>query len=131
MNNIVGFLRQALPVVLGAVILWFVLAGLFALSLFVILPLILVFGGIGAFFYWRYGKMLTSASMGEIGTALQAIEPDQTGMVQFNRQMQAGGTTYPANINVACTSRTLIEAGTSVCVESVSGKTIFVKRMGE
>lgn len=130
MNNIVALLRTALPVVLGAIFVWFVLAGIFALSLFVILPLVLVFAAIGAFFYWRYKKMLTSASVGEVGNALQAIEPDETGLVQFNRQVQIGGTMQHANINVVCKAQTPVQAGETVCVEEVKGKEILVKRMG-
>lgn len=131
MNNVVALLRSFLPIVLGGIFVWFVLAGLFALSLFVILPLVLIFAGIGAFYYWRYKKMLTSASVGEVGNALQAIEPDQTGIVQFNRQVQAGGAAHHANINVQCTARTPIEAGATICVESVNGNEIIVKRMGD
>lgn len=129
--NVVGFLRSAFPLVVGGVLLWLVLAGVFALSLFVILPLLLIFAAIGAFFYWRYGRMLTSASEGEIGQAVQDIDMDQTGVVQFNRQMNAGNVNYPTAINVACVARTPVRMGESVCVERVDGKTIFVKRMGE
>ncbi len=130
MNDIIKFFRTALPVVIGAVVLWFVLAGIFALSLFVILPLVLIFAAMGAFYYWRFKGMLTSASVGEIGVAMQSIDVKKEGSVQFNRQMGSGAARYQAPVFIKCYSRTPIEAGEEVCVENVEAKEIFVKRMG-
>ena len=125
--DLLCILRIVLSLILGAFVLWVLLT----LSVFVVLPLLIVLAAVGGLFYWRYGKMFTSATEGEVGQALQEILEGQAGLVRFNREMKMGASNYHTNVNLSCTARTNIQAGETVCVESVDANTIFIKRIGE
>lgn len=125
--NITSVLRTLFSLVVGLFVLWLI----FTVSFFVILPILVVLALVGAFFYWRYGKMFTSATVGEVGQAMQDIAQGEKGLVRFNREMQAGGQSYHTNVNLSCKALSLIAAGEMVCVEAVNNNEITIKRMGQ
>jgi membrane-bound ClpP family serine protease len=121
--------RAIVPLVFGLAVAWFVLVGVFALSLFVILPLMLVLGVIGALYVWYHKRQMQTASEGEIGIAVEPLLPGQTGLVRFERMAGAGSSVLAFTTAIACESLTPIEAGATVSVVRVEGKTILVQKL--
>ena len=122
-------MRVIAPLVLGLAVAWFVLVGVFALSLFVILPLLLVLGVIGALFVWYHKRQMQTASVGEIGFVVEPLFPGQAGLVRFERMAGEGPSILAFTTTIPCESLTPVEVGATVSVVRVEGKTILVQKL--
>lgn len=129
MKDFIQMLRAIVPLALGLALAWFVLVGVFALSLFVILPLLLVLGVIGTLVAWHYKKKMQTATEGEIGVAVENLVPGQSGLVRFERMAGGGASVLAFTTSLPCESLVPIHAGATVSVVRVEGKTILVQKL--
>lgn len=102
-----------------------VLSGVVAISLFIVLPVLLILIAVGAFYVRR------SFRVGEIGVALDFLEPGQVGAVLFKRGLGTGGQTFAFTMRMPCRSVDPVAPGQSVViVEAKFGQLVVQKLEG-
>lgn len=100
-----------------------ILSGVIALSLFVVLPVILILIAVGTFYVWN------SFHVGEIGTALDFLEPEQIGPVLFRRGFGADGRSFAFTMRMRCRSVDTVAPGDTVVIVEAKFGHIVVKKL--